>query len=48
MTLYYKVKGSAEENVWKKVTQPAEVTETLTNFRAENESGMQVSRTMPL
>lgn len=48
MTLYYKVKGSAGENVWKKVTQPAEVTETLTNFRAENESGMQVSRTMPL
>lgn len=48
MTLYYKVKGSAEENVWKKVTQPAEVTETLTNFRAENGSGMQVSRTMPL
>lgn len=48
MTLYYKVKDSAEENVWKKVTQPAEVTETLTNFRAENESGMQVSRTMPL
>lgn len=48
MTLYYKVKDSAGENVWKKVTQPAEVTETLTNFRAENESGMQVSRTMPL
>lgn len=48
MTLYYKVKGSAGENDWKKVTQPAEVTETLTNFRAENESGMQVSRTMPL
>ena len=34
-------------NVWKKVKQPAEVTETLTNFRAENESGMQVTRTMP-
>lgn len=48
MTLYYKVKGSAGENVWKKVTQPTEVTETLTNFRAENASGMQVSRTMPL
>lgn len=48
MTLYYKGKGSAGENVWKKVTEPAEVTETLTNFRAENESGMQVARTMPL
>ena len=48
MTLYHKGKGSAGENVWKKVTEPAEVTETLTNFRAENESGMQVARTMPL
>ena len=47
MTLYYKGKDSAGKNVWKKVTQPAEVTETLMNFRAENESGMQVTRTMP-
>ena len=47
MTLYYKGKDSVGEHVWKKVTEPAEVTETLTNFRAENESGMKVSRTMP-